>query len=156
MKSMRLVPNSNLIISRGKAKWCFMWATVLSLGHFTSDMWVRVTDHTAANLWLHEYMKHKSFKQSDLLFVCTWKTIWHVMTSSIYEAAFIHISILLHIYRILADFAFKSFQRWFISSMRCCSNAASSEFPKAFTIFCLFPSMLLKMSLWASISAWMS
>lgn len=56
----------------------------------------------------------------------------------------------------LADFAFKSFHLWFISSNRCWSIVASSEFPKAFTIFCLFPSMLLNMSLWASISAWMS
>lgn len=58
--------------------------------------------------------------------------------------------------RMLADFAFKSFHLWFISSSRCWSIVASSEFPKAFTIFCLFPSMLLNMSLWASISAWMS
>lgn len=56
----------------------------------------------------------------------------------------------------LADFAFRSFQRWFMSSRRCWSRAASSEFPRAFTIFCLFPSILLKISLWASISAWMS
>ena len=48
----------------------------------------------------------------------------------------------------LADFAFKSFHLWFISSSRCWSIVASSEFPKAFTIFCLFPSMLLNMSLW--------
>lgn len=45
--------------------------------------------------------------------------------------------------RMLADLAFRSVQRWFMSSSLCCRNTASSELPRALTIFVLFPSTLL-------------
>lgn len=46
-------------------------------------------------------------------------------------------------YRMLADLALRSLQRWFMSSSLCWRNTASSELPRALTIFDLFPSTLL-------------